>query len=72
MLGTIFGIATSLGIGIVQLNFGLKLMFGIEEGTAAQVGLIVLSVVLGTISAVSGVDKGIRRLSELNVLLVSP
>jgi choline/glycine/proline betaine transport protein len=69
VLGTIFGIATSLGIGIVQLNFGLKLMFGIEEGRAAQVGLIVLSVVLGTISAVSGVDKGIRRLSELNVLL---
>ncbi|HWM04400.1 MAG TPA: choline BCCT transporter BetT [Actinophytocola sp.] len=69
VLGTIFGIATSLGIGIVQLNFGLKVMFGIEEGKAAQVGLIVMSVVLGTISAVSGVDKGIRRLSELNVLL---
>ncbi|YAL82136.1 choline BCCT transporter BetT [Dermacoccaceae bacterium W4C1] len=69
VLGTIFGIATSLGIGIVQLNFGLSEMFGIDQGKAAQIGLIVLSVVLGTISAVTGVDKGIRRLSELNVLL---
>nr|WP_279672025.1 choline BCCT transporter BetT [Flexivirga meconopsidis] len=69
VLGTIFGIATSLGIGIVQLNFGLNVMFGIPLGKAAQIGLIVLSVVMGTISATTGVDKGIRRLSELNVLL---
>jgi len=69
VLGTIFGIATSLGISIALLNAGLSTLFGIEQGTAAQVGLVVASVVLGTISAVSGIDKGIRRLSELNVLL---
>ena len=69
VVGTIFGIATSLGIGIVQLNFGLGMMFGISQGKAAQIGLIVLSVVMATISAVAGVDKGIRRLSELNVYL---
>lgn len=69
VLGTIFGIATSLGIGIVQLNYGLNVMFDIPTGKAAQIGLIVLSVVLGTISATTGIDKGIRRLSELNVLL---
>jgi choline/glycine/proline betaine transport protein len=44
-------------------------MFGFEEGRAAQAGLVIVSVLLGTISAVSGVDKGIRRLSELNVLM---
>jgi choline/glycine/proline betaine transport protein len=69
VLGTIFGIATSLGIGVVQLNYGLNFLFGIPEGTAAQIGLIALAVLMATVSAVAGVDKGIRRLSELNVLL---
>ena len=69
VLGTIFGIATSLGIGVVFLNFGLKLLFNIPEGLAAQIGLVVVAVLVATVSAVSGVDKGIRRLSELNVLL---
>ncbi|CAM3809421.1 choline BCCT transporter BetT [Tsukamurella strandjordii] len=69
VLGTIFGIATSLGIGIVQLNYGLHQLFGIPQGKAAQIGLIVLSVIITTISATTGVDKGIRRLSELNVIM---
>ncbi|MBP2368858.1 choline BCCT transporter BetT [Pseudonocardia parietis] len=68
VLGTIFGIATSLGIAVVLLNVGLNVMFGVPVGTAAQVGLIAVSVVIATISAVSGVDKGIKRLSELNVI----
>jgi choline/glycine/proline betaine transport protein len=58
-----------LGIGVVFLNFGLKILFNIPEGLAAQTGLVVLAVSVATISAVSGVDRGIRRLSELNVLL---
>ncbi|BAU72520.1 choline BCCT transporter BetT [Metapseudomonas furukawaii] len=69
VLGTVFGIATSLGIGVVQLNYGLKFMFDVPEGILPQALLILLSVVMATISTVSGVDKGIRRLSELNVLL---
>ena len=67
MLGTVFGVATSLGIGVVQLNYGLKVLFGIGEGLAAQIALVVLAVAVATVSAVSGVDKGIRRLSEINV-----
>ena len=69
VVGTIFGVAASLGIGVVQLNFGLEVLFGIPEGTGAQIGLVVLAVVMATLSAVSGVDKGIKRLSQLNVLL---
>ncbi|WNV73646.1 choline BCCT transporter BetT [Geodermatophilus sp. DSM 44513] len=69
ILGTIFGVATSLGIGVVQLNFGLSVLFGIPEGRAAQIGLIVLAVGAATVSAVSGIDRGIKRLSQLNVLL---
>ncbi|EMQ99464.1 choline BCCT transporter BetT [Paeniglutamicibacter gangotriensis] len=69
VLGTIFGIATSLGIGVAQLNFGLTFMFGIEESPAVQIALIAIAVVMATISVLTGVEKGIRRLSELNVLL---
>ncbi|GAB3106210.1 choline BCCT transporter BetT [Janibacter alkaliphilus] len=69
VLGTIFGVATSLGIGVVMLNVGLDLLFGIEQGTPAQIALVVVAVLVATISATTGVDKGIRLLSQLNVLL---
>jgi choline/glycine/proline betaine transport protein len=69
VLGTAFGVATSLGIGVVLLNAGLNIMFGIPIGTGAQIGLIALAVIMATISATSGVDKGIRFLSQLNVIL---
>lgn len=69
VLGTIFGIATTLGIGVVQLNYGLKVLFDLPQGITVQSGLIFLSVVMAVISATSGVNKGIRVLSELNVLL---
>ncbi|MBT0720004.1 choline transporter [Tatumella sp. TA1] len=69
VIGTIFGIATTLGIGVVQLNYGLSVLFHVPDSLAAKAALIVLSVVIATISVTSGVDKGIRLLSELNVLL---
>ncbi|MFD4367787.1 choline BCCT transporter BetT [Rhodococcus sp. NPDC058521] len=69
LLGAIFGLATSLGIGVAQLNVGLNDLFGLSEGTAAQAGLIAVAVLIAMASAVSGVDKGVRRLSELNVIL---
>lgn len=69
VLGTIFGVATSLGIGVVMINVGLNVVFGVPQGLTAQIALIVVGVVVATISAVSGVDKGIKFLSELNVVL---
>ncbi|WP_272668236.1 choline transporter [Providencia sp. PROV085] len=69
VIGTIFGIATTLGIGVVQLNYGLKVLFDLPQGLGVQGGLILLSVIMAVISATSGVNKGIRILSELNVLL---
>ncbi|MCF2127137.1 choline BCCT transporter BetT [Strepomyces sp. STD 3.1] len=69
IIGTVFGISVSLGIGVVQLNYGLKVLFDVPEGLPAQIGLIAVAVVMATVSAVAGVDKGIRRLSQLNVLL---
>ncbi|RBQ34176.1 high-affinity choline transporter BetT [Rahnella aquatilis] len=69
VVGTIFGIATTLGIGVVQLNYGLKVLFHIPENLTVQAALILLSVIMATVSVTSGVNKGIRILSELNVLL---
>ena len=69
VLGTIFGIAVSLGIGVVFLNYGLSYIWGIPQSMAVQIALMVLAVGITIISTVTGVDKGIRRLSELNVVL---
>ncbi|MFP3394993.1 choline BCCT transporter BetT [Brevibacterium sp. SIMBA_078] len=69
LLGTIFGVATSLGIGVVMVNVGLNTVLGIPIGTATQVGIVVVGVGVATLSAVSGVDKGIKFLSILNVVL---
>ncbi|WP_423824018.1 choline BCCT transporter BetT [Salinisphaera sp. SPP-AMP-43] len=69
VVATVFGIAAALGIGIVQLNFGMEYMFGITANVWTQVGLVVAIVAFATISAVTGVEKGIRRLSEFNILL---
>ncbi|NNG20399.1 BCCT family transporter [Naumannella sp. ID2617S] len=69
MLGTIFGVAASLGIGVVMLNVGLDILTGVPQGIPAQIGLTVLAVVVAAVSATTGVDRGIRFLSQLNVLL---
>ena len=69
VLGTVFGIATSLGIGVVFLNVGLNMIFGLPMGLATQISLAVLAVIMAALSAVSGVYKGIRMLSMISVLL---
>lgn len=71
ILGTIFGVATSLGIGVVSLSVGLDMLFGFPEDQAitVQIALVVIAVVMAAVSATTGVDKGIRFLSQLNVLL---
>ena len=69
LLGTIFGVAASLGIGVVQLNFGLRYLFGVPENLAVPSALTALGVLMAVASCVLGVDKGIRRLSELSIIL---
>lgn len=69
VLGTVFGVATSLGIGVVFLNIGLNELFGVPVGLGAQIALAVLAITIAAISATTGVDKGIRFLSQLNVIL---
>ncbi|MFQ3597794.1 MAG: BCCT family transporter [Chloroherpetonaceae bacterium] len=66
-LATLFGLATSLGLGVQQINAGLHHLFGLQIGPTIQVLLISVITLLATTSVVLGVDKGIRRLSELNI-----
>lgn len=69
VLGTMFGVATSLGIGVMQVNAGLNYLFDINISASVQVVLISGITLLATISVVAGLDAGIRRLSELNLSL---
>ncbi len=69
VLATLFGLATSLGLGIQQINSGLHHMLGIEFSVAAQVVLIAGITMLAIVSVLSGIDKGIRILSQVNIKL---
>ena len=68
-LGTIFGLATSLGFGVIQINTGLNYMFDVPVNTSTQVGLIAAISTVATVSVFTGLDRGVRRLSEFNMIL---
>lgn len=68
-VATLFGVATSLGVGVQQVNAGLFHVFGIPQTTNVQLLLICGITLIATYSVVSGLDAGIRRLSELNISL---
>lgn len=69
VFGTVFGIATSLGLGAQQMNAGLNYLLGFEVSVGNQILLIAVISVIATLSVLSGVNKGIRMLSELNMHL---
>ena len=67
LVGTVFGVATSMGIGVVLLNVGFSILFGLETGLSLQIALVVVAAVLTIAATTSGVDRGIRWISELNL-----
>ena len=69
VLATIFGLATSLGLGASQTASGLNFLFNIPMGQTTQILLVVVITALATLSVVAGLDVGVRRLSELNMIL---
>ena len=71
VLGTIFGVATSLGIGVTQIGAGLEYLFGIESTLGLHVLLIAVITAIATVSVGLGLDTGIRRISELNIILAA-
>ena len=68
-VATLFGVATSLGLGVQQVNAGMDHLWGIGQSSTIQVLLIAGITLVATWSVVKGLDKGIRRLSEINIVL---
>jgi choline/glycine/proline betaine transport protein len=66
---TMFGVATSLGLGVIQLNAGLNYLTGVPIATWIQIAMIALITGMATISVVRGLDRGIRQLSRLNIAI---
>ncbi len=69
VMATLFGLATSLGLGVRQVNAGLSHLFGIPETPNIQVVLIAVITLAATLSVISGLDQGVKRLSEMNLNL---
>lgn len=67
VLATTFGLATSLGLGAEQATAGLAFLFGLGDGNVTKVVLIVAITLVAAVSVVVGVEKGVKRLSELNM-----
>ncbi|MGJ7457719.1 BCCT family transporter [Halomonas sp. RA08-2] len=69
VFATLFGLATSLGLGAQQANAGMNFVFGLEVSATAQVIIILLVTAVALVSVWRGLDGGVKRLSELNMIL---
>ncbi|HSH42928.1 MAG TPA: BCCT family transporter [Arenicellales bacterium] len=69
IFGTVFGVATTLGLGAGQINAGLSYIFDAPDSLRVKIWLIMGISVIATFSAVSGVGRGIKWLSVLNMWL---
>lgn len=71
VFATIFGLATSLGLGASQALAGLNYLFGVPITDGMKVLLIVLITGFALVSVVAGLEKGVKRLSEANMILAA-
>ncbi|WDE05842.1 BCCT family transporter [Thalassomonas viridans] len=69
VVSTVFGVATSLGLGASQVNAGLNYLFSTEISQSNQVLIMVAITAFASISVATGLDKGIKILSEINMTL---
>ncbi|MGI1848745.1 BCCT family transporter [Rhodococcus ruber] len=67
IVGTVFGVATSVGLGTLQVNAGLAELFGLPQNGLVQIVLIAVVTVAAGTSVALGLDRGIKRLSNLNI-----
>ncbi len=71
VFATLFGLATSLGIGAQQANAGLEFLFGVPVDDLSKVVLVIGITVIAVTSVVMGLDAGVKRLSEINMVLAA-
>lgn len=69
VVGTLAGLATSLGLGVSQLNASMSYLLGIPQDLTTQLILIAIVTALATMTVATGLDNGIRRLSELIIIV---
>jgi betaine/carnitine transporter, BCCT family len=69
VLATLFGLATSLGFGASQANAGLNFLFGIPDSDGTKIILIIGITAVALISVMRGLDGGVKRASEINMVL---
>src|SRR5699024_3726272 len=69
VFATVFGVATSLGFGAIQISGGLSYVFGIDKTFLLQLIIILIVTVLFMTSAMTGLNKGIKYLSNTNIVL---
>ena len=69
VLGTLFGVAVSVGLGTLQLNSGLHYLVGLPTGAASQIAIVAVITVVATVSVALGLDRGIKRLSQFNIAI---
>ncbi len=69
IFATVAGIATSLGLGVLQINSGLNYLFGIDSSVIAQLLIIIVLALIYTGSAVAGIEKGIKRIADSNLYI---
>ena len=67
ILGTLFGVAVSLGLGSSQVAAGLSALFGLENGTWLRLAILAALTAVATTSIVAGLDKGVKILSNVNI-----
>lgn len=71
ILTTVLGVTTSLGLGTIQISSGLSYVFSVSESFMNQIIIIALITLIGLISVCLGLDKGIKRLSQVNMILAT-
>ena len=71
VFATLFGLATSLGFGAEQANAGLEFLFGVPVNDVSKVILITAITGVALISVIAGLDAGVKRLSEINMVLAA-
>ncbi|WP_413110907.1 BCCT family transporter [Thaumasiovibrio sp. DFM-14] len=69
VLATLFGLATSLGLGAQQAASGIEHVFGITNGLGVQVAVIAFVTLLAVISVLRGIDGGVKLLSNINMVI---
>lgn len=70
-IATAFGVATSLGLGALQISGGLHHLFGISKGVTTQLVIILIVTIIYMLSAISGLNKGILYLSNVNLYVAA-